>query len=253
MATEQLLQTPFYLDWKFWSAAVAFLALVLSQLPPLHILLRRAKLDAEIYSQMHITHKVGNPNAQLHLILSNTGGREIRIRAIKLTLNRGSEDTFVLPAKNYLQLPGDKEAVLFTSFKLKPGEEWAHIVNFLNFFSRQEDKLYRQLESNLRQDILAKRETLVDKNDMVSADDVNVTPLLTFFEKRFRWMPGEYEMTLRVQTEPPNAMFDKYFRFTLFESDSKELEDYRNDYKYGFGVSLDSPSQLGVLVPLAEA
>lgn len=253
MAAEQLLQTPFYLDWKFWSAAVAFLALVLSQLPPLHVLFRRAKLDAEAYSQMHITHKIGNPNAQLHLILSNAGGRELRIRAIELQFKRGSEDTFVLPAKNYLQLPGDKEAVLLTSFKLKPGEEWAHIVNFLNFFSRPEDKLYKQLESNLRQDILAKREALADKNDIVFADDANVTPLLTFFEKKFRWMPGEYEMTLRVQTDPPNAMSDKHYRITLFESDSKELEDYRNDYKYGYGVSIDSARHLGVLVPLSEA
>ncbi len=60
-------------------------------------------------------------------------------------------------------------------------------------------------------------------------------------------------MTLRVQTEPPNAMSDKHFRITLFESDSKELEDYRNDYKYGFGVSLNSPRHLGVFVPLSEA
>ncbi len=143
MTPEQLLLTPFYLDWKFWSAAVAFLALVLSQLSPLHILFRRAKLDAEAYSQMHITHKVGNPNAQLHLILSNAGGRDLRIRAFELQFKQGSEDMFVLPAKNYLQLPGDRDAVLLTPFKLKPGEEWAHIVNFLNFFSRQDDKQYR--------------------------------------------------------------------------------------------------------------
>ena len=65
MAPEQLLQTPVPLDWTFWSAVVAFLALVLSQLPPLHILFRRAKLDAEGHSQMRITHNIGNPNAPL--------------------------------------------------------------------------------------------------------------------------------------------------------------------------------------------
>jgi hypothetical protein len=253
MVAEQLLQTPFYLDWRFWSAVVAFLALVLSQLPPLHILFRRAKLDAEAHSQMHITHKIGNPHAQLHLILNNTGGRELRIRAIELHFKRGNEDNFVLPAKNYFQLPGDKETVLFTSFKLKPGEEWAHIVNFFNLFSRQEDKLYRQLESNLRQDIVAKREVLEDKDEMVSADDANVAPLFSFFEKKFRWLPGEYDMMLRVQTEPPDTMPSKHFRITLFESDAKELEDYRNDYRYGFGVSLNSARHVGVLVPLSEA
>ena len=177
---------PFYLDWKFWSVAVAVIALILSQLPPIHILLYRAKLDVEAYSRMHLTHKVGNPNAQLHLIISNPGGRELRIKGITLHLRRGTEDEFVLPAQNYLQSPSDKEAVLLTSFKLKPKEEWAHIINFLNLFSRQDEKYYRQLEANLRQDILVKRDALVDKNINVAADDENVQPLLKFFESKFR-------------------------------------------------------------------
>jgi hypothetical protein len=219
---------------------VAFAALILSQLPPLHILFRRARLEAETYSHMHITHKVGNPNAQLHLILNNTGGRELRIRQIELQFRRGNEDSFSLPAKNYLQL-------------LKPGEEWAHIVNFLNFFSRQDEKLYRQLESNLRQDILAKREAIEDKNDLVAADENNVAPLLNFFQQKFRWVPGEYEMTLSVKTEPAGTMKDKRFRITLFESDAQELADYRHDYKYGFGVSLNSSRHVGVIIPVSGA
>lgn len=253
MPTEHALQVPFYLDWKFWSAAIALLALVLSQLPPLHILFRRAKLEIEAYSQMHLTHKVGNPNAQLHLILSNSGGRELRIKELELHFARDNEDNFTLPAKNYLQHPADKDAVLFTSFKLKPGEEWAHIVNFLNFFSRQEDKRYRQLESTLRQDILRKREGLANQNDDVPADEANVAPLQTFFDQKFRWKPGEYTVTLRVRTEPELTTPDKQFRITLFESDSKELEDYRNDFKYGYGVSLNSPRHTGLIIPLSEA
>ena len=253
MAAEQITQIPFYLDWKFWSFVVAFLALSLSQLPPIHILFRRQKLETEAYSQMHITHKVGNPNVQLHLILSNIGGRVLRVRSIELQFKRGEEDDFVLPAKNYMQLSSDKESVLLTSFKLKPEEEWAHIVNFLNFYSRDEDKLFRQLESNLRLDILAKRELLEDKNLNVAADENNILPILEFFKKKFRWLPGEYEMILRVKTDPPNAMSDKHFRFVLFESDSNELSDYQKDYKYGFGVSLNVEKHVGVFVPLSEA
>jgi hypothetical protein len=243
---------PFYLDWKFWSVAVAVIALILSQLPPIHILLRRAKLDVEVYNRMLLTHKVGNPNAQLHLIISNPGGRELRIKGIALRLRRGKEDEFVLPAQNYLQSPGDKEAVLLTSFKLKPKEEWAHIVNFLNFFSRQDEKSYRQLESNLRQDILIKRNALVDQNIIATANDENVQPLLKFFESKFRWLPGEYELTLQIQVEPERASLSRRYRITLFESDSKELTDYRDDYKYGFGVCLDSQRHVGVIVPLTE-
>ena len=253
MAAEQISQAPFYLDWQFWSAVASVLALVLSQLPPLYLVFRRAKLEAETYSHMHITHKVGNPNAQMHLLLSNTGGRAIRIRQIELNFRQDTGDSFNLPAKNYLQSPADKQAILLASFKLKPGEEWGHIVNFLNFFSRQDDKLYRQLESNLRKDIMAKRDGLEDDNQMVTADEANVKPLLDFFKQKFRWIPGEYEMTLSVKTEPKNAMEDKRYRITIFESDSQELADYQHDYKYGFGVSLDSSRHVGVIVPVSEA
>jgi hypothetical protein len=154
MVVEQITQIPFYLDWKFWSFFVALLALFISLLPQILMLIRRPKLEAEVYSHMHIKHKVGNPNSQFHLILSNTGGRTVKIKSISILFKRGDEDSFTLTAKNYLQHTSDKTTVLFTSYKLKPGEEWAHIVNFLNFFSREDDRSFREMESNLRLDFL---------------------------------------------------------------------------------------------------
>lgn len=62
---------PLYLNWSFWAVVVALCAVVLSQIPPIHLLLKKAKLDLELYSRIHLTHKVGNPNLQLHLIISN--------------------------------------------------------------------------------------------------------------------------------------------------------------------------------------
>lgn len=100
MAAEQI---PFYFDWKFWSVTVATLAVVLSQLPPLHVLFRRAKLVCEVYSQMHITHKVGNPTVQLHLILNNTGGRDLRIRAFELEFKRDRERAAVKKCVNSIR------------------------------------------------------------------------------------------------------------------------------------------------------
>jgi len=109
------------------------------------------------------------------------------------------------------------------------------------------------MESNLRQDILAKLGSSADKNEIVSAEDDNVTPLIEFFQKKFKWGHGEYNITLQVQTEPPNAIQDKHFRITLFESDSNELDGYKNDYKYGLGVSLNSDKHTGLLISLSEA
>lgn len=83
---------------------VAALALVLSQLPPLHQILRRSKLAIELYSRV------------------------------------------------------------------------AHMVNFLNYFSRSEEKTYRATEATLKRDIANKAKLPENKERLVEADSVNVKP-----------------------------------------------------------------------------
>jgi len=77
---------PFYLNWSFWAVFVSVIAIALSQMPPVYLWFRRAKLDLEPYSRIHIAHRVGNPTIQLHLILSNIGGREIKVKNIIITI-----------------------------------------------------------------------------------------------------------------------------------------------------------------------
>ncbi len=36
---------PLYLDWSFWAVVVAAVAVALSQLPPIHILIKKAGLE----------------------------------------------------------------------------------------------------------------------------------------------------------------------------------------------------------------
>src|SRR6266446_5318609 len=79
---------PFYLDWTFWTAVVAVLAVALSQLPPLRILFRRAALVMQPYARLIVTHYVGNPNVILHVQLTNSGGRDIRVVSLTLRLTR---------------------------------------------------------------------------------------------------------------------------------------------------------------------
>lgn len=95
----------FYLDWKFWSFAVSFLALLISLLPHTKRL-KRARLDCDVYQKIHISHKVGNPNAQAHIILTNVGGREVRVKGMALKFQRNGAELFPLPAGNYLGSAG---------------------------------------------------------------------------------------------------------------------------------------------------
>lgn len=240
-------EVPLYLDWKFWSAVVAAIALVLSQLPPLHIVFKKAKLTCEAYSRLHLTHKVGNPNSQWHLIIENTGGRAVRVKEINLQFRRIGSEAFELPAQSYLKVPGDSEPVMFTPFRLKPGEEWAHIINFFNIFNRDDEKEYRWLESEIRSDILAQREKPENKDKLCEANKLSVRKATAFFTQQFKWHAGEYELQLVVVTDRNLANFSHNYRFSLFESESKELADYVDQYKYGAGIYWVSAAQPGLL------
>ena len=114
------------MDWKFWSFLVAFAALVLSQLPPIRLWFKKAKLDLELYSRAHLTHKIGNPNVQIHLILRNVGGRNIRIKEISIDIERDGKFLDTLIAQNYVPDALNNQSILLTNFSLAPNDEWSN-------------------------------------------------------------------------------------------------------------------------------
>jgi hypothetical protein len=245
---------PFYADWKFWSFVASTVAIALSQLPPLHILIRSARLSIEAYSQMFITHKYGNPNSHLHLIVSNPGGRKVRVTGINLTMKSKTGQPFTMPAGSYRQNQTDKETVLFTPFSLLPGEEWAHIVYFYPTITRQDDKHIRASRAALRTNIEQKRALREDPGDKsaVRADEAVVAPFIQIFERQFKWLPDEYEMTLSVTTNPPYAIEEARFRFVVYESDTAQMRTVVADYVFGAGVYFDGQNEEGINVPLEK-
>lgn len=248
-----LTPTPLYLDWQFWAAVVAGLALVLSQLPPVVLWFRPRRLEVEVHSRIQVTHRVGNPNVSMFVSVRNTGGRELRIRSLRIVLARDNSPLTDLPAQNYFESPSSQSSVLFVPFTLKPGDTWAHGTNFLNFFDRATEKLYRESESKLGVDIRRKLDTRAeDDKNAVEADPDLVTPFMKLFEQLFIWQPGEYVAELIVEAEPGSASFSRKYRFTLYESDSAELRAHIEDYKFGGGVSYNTDKHAGVLVPLSQ-
>jgi len=244
---------PFYLDWKFWSAIVALAALILSQLPPIYTLVKRARLEVEAYSRIHLTHKVGNPNARLHLIVTNSGGRTIRVKRITLGIKRDGKEIAVLPAQGYYQKLEDTSTVLFTGITLKSKEDWAHTILFVNLFDRPDDKRYRDAEALLIEDIRNKRKLSKNKDKLVEADQKHFAMFLRMFDEKFVWLPGEYELRISVECSDRRADVSTAHRFTLFESDSNTLSNSKKDYKFGDGIYWDSINHPGVYVQIVEA
>ncbi|HQR52480.1 MAG TPA: hypothetical protein PLZ79_04365 [Burkholderiales bacterium] len=170
-----------------------------------------------------------------------------------LGISRDGVQLGTFPARNYFETPTSQSSVLFVPFSLKPGEVWAHGTNFLRFFDRATEKLFRESESALSSDIrrkLAARPE--DDKRAVTAEPALVKPFFDLFERLFVWFPGEYVIALMVDAEPGSASFSKQYRFTLYESDSTELKSHVEDYPYGGGLSYNVDRHAGVFVPLLE-
>lgn len=196
---------------------------------------------------------VGNPNAGVVVSVRNTGGRTLRIKALRLSIARDGKPLVVLQAQSYFETPTAETAVLFVPFMLKPGESWAHSAVFLNEFDRLTEKFFRESESALTADIKDRLEKRAEGDKaMVVADSKLVDPFHQLFKSMFIWLPGEYVATLEVVAEPGSASFSKSYRFTLYESDSRDLAANTEDYKYGGGISYKLATHSGVNVPLAE-
>lgn len=240
-------------DWQFWTAVFAFVAIVLSQLPPFRLWFRPNKLDVEVHSRITVTHKVGNPNVTLYVSIANTGGRDLKVSSISVGIKRDGQPVIGLPAQSYFETTSSREAVLFVPFTLKPNETWGHPTNFYREWDRPTEKLYRESESNLRNRIREKLEARPeDDKKAVVAEDEYLEPFHRLFEAMFIWRPGEYVAELDVQTKQAASSFKKSYRFTLFESDSNELLSHTDDYKYGGGLNYNVDRHVGVFVPITE-
>jgi len=241
---------PFYFDWTFWTALLALLALVLSQFPPISILLRRARLNVEAFERIHVAHSLGDPNATLHLVITNSGGREVKIKSIVLNFHRDGDDQFELKGRGYYQSPADQSAVILTPFRLKPDEEWSHMVNFFSLRSNTEEREVNQIKSTIRNSIAPRKSEPGNDKVFLEAPSELVKPATDYFQRKFRWNSGEYEVTLNVVAEPSEASTSQQYRITVFESDNKQLVDETKRYIYGAGVYFSDREQVPIFLPL---
>jgi hypothetical protein len=233
---------PFYLDWTFWTAVIAVLAVILSQLPPVGVLVRRAAMTLEPYDRLNVTHYLGNANINLHVQIRNTGGRAVRVSSLSLEVTRDDNHTITLPAQSFTRPESPVGSLIFTPFTLELGREWANFVNFFVAFSTSDERASKRLIRDLRADIDMKLRALTSdatkRAEPVEAEPSRVAPLDEFFHAHRFWQAGEYSARLIAKCEPSTASVVRRFRFTLFESDVQELDERTARYKYGFGVYL---------------
>ncbi|PJD92923.1 MAG: hypothetical protein CK424_04980 [Legionella sp.] len=245
--------THLYSNWSFWAVLVSAIAIILSQLPPLRLWFKKARLDIEMYSKISITHQVGNPNLQIHLIVNNIGGRKVRVKGISVSVKKDGELIITLPAQNYLESQNSQNTLLFTPFSLDPSQEWAHIINLLNFFNREDEQEYRALEAKMIANYLSKKSnSKQESQNLIEIDSDLVQPFHGFFDKHFIWNTGEYQLTVNINTDYKIANISKEYRFTIFESHTAQLKEITDRYKFGDGIGWNSGLS-NVMIDIKEA
>jgi hypothetical protein len=133
--------------------------------------------------------------------------------------------------------------LLFAGFKIKPNEDRTHSINFFMDLQRNQERELSELTLAIMNDIIGKKSRQENKDILVEADPVNVQPFNQMLVRNFLWQEGEYAMSLRVESSDAKVFAEKKFRFTLYESDSRQLRNYESRYKYGEGIYYGSEKQ----------
>lgn len=247
LATEPT--TAFYLNWTFWSFVVAFTALVLSQLPKVNLWFKRKKIAFEMHDRITVNHWLGMPSISIFLGISNKGRSTLKIKKIELKIFREKANVANLESTSFFETSTSQVANLFFSFDLPSESTWNHSCWFSNSLDRNKEQKVRSIISEIDKNIAEKAKANSTLGVYLEADEHLVKELIDHKEKYFIWEPGEYYVEILIKSEP-KISFKKNIRFTLYESDTNELNTYSSDYK--FGMHYHNQKNKGINIPISD-
>lgn len=226
-----------------WSAVIAVLALILSQLPPLREIIRGLKVRITVPEIFTIIHFLGNIRMYIFLDVHNIGGRFVSISKIDCVIKDAGGSRWNIPAQTYISRQPTSsgqppQEFLIGWISLKPGEHWSRNVRCFKLLSEAEEEKVNDIISKIRDNITAKlQQRIVQTQALVEADEGIVKEAKDFFEKKFSLSKGNYQLFIAVLSESnPVILSVRGFEFTLFESHIRSLRAITEEYKYGAGI-----------------
>lgn len=178
------------------------------------------------------------------------------MQSIAIAVTGEEGEPFTLPGQAFTESNWKESSHLLTQFSLEPGESWSRFVHFHALPSSENERQAKRLVKDLRNNIIQKLRG-VDRNsedqvDLTEADEAFVVPLIDFFTANRKWRAGQYRAVLSVACTPDRASISKEYRFTLFESDSAELEERTTRYKFGAGLYWEDQERQEIYARLEE-
>ncbi|WP_044873068.1 hypothetical protein [Pseudomonas sp. LFM046] len=222
-----------YLDWKFWSAVVAWLSFTMNVAP---WFIRKAKGTTLRISPLHsisLSHKIGITNLQWHLKFENDGGSTLNVERVYLDIS-SDKGQIRIPAFSYFEKnPADQ--TVFAGLRLKPGEIWQGFLWFNEDLAREQYRELRLIEAETRAELNRGRAQFPDRPVQVIGPQL-LARINQFFESTFKLTATEYQVSVTAECKERVFSYPGY-RFTLYEGDISELRSHTIRYLSGDGVS----------------
>lgn len=232
-----------------WSVAVASVAVMLSQMPPLASLLDRPQVEVRVNGLLSLSHYLGNIQTQMFIDLHNTGDRTAYVSSIDVVmLNKEQTDVWHLPARTYYsrQMPAQPGQVMeypIGLLALRPGEVWSESIRCYELWDNREERevngiayaIQKSIQTKLFERARAPTDAYVPP---VSADEQAVSKAVEFFENKFDLVPGEYMLIVAARTgQYEESILDlRGFRFVIYDNHIDTLRSQVDDYRFGAGI-----------------
>lgn len=240
--------TPFYQNADVWIALFTFLAIILSQLPPIKLWFKKGKLELDVYSKGFLNHSLGSPLIQLHLIINNVGVKAVKIK--KITTDIYVDDSLItsLSALNYVPNPSDNKTVILPTFNIEAKSEWSNITNFQQLLKREEEKIRRDISLIIQKKVSENTDT--EQKEAVTVKNKVVKPLHKIFKENFIWEASRYKIDINIETDDIKTNLSKTIYFTIFETQSNELKAHQDGYSSGDTVYWNSGRFSGTYIDI---
>lgn len=236
---------PWYKNSSLWSAMLAALALVLSQLPPISKWFANPRLEIIHADRIGINNNIGVLGFNLPIELDNKGNISLDVKSIHFeviepdgVIKNYFAESFSKPSTNgapALNLP-------ITSININEKKLWSEFV----YFSQNIDPTTEEDLNNIR--LSVSQSIYNDLDNKRSIGDYSrgeATPEITkkaedYFNSRFNLKKGEYKTKLIVKTAQVEKPYIIESKFTIYDYHIETVKAQADDYKYGAGIYFPS-------------
>jgi hypothetical protein len=231
-------------NWKLrsehFTVALAAVAIVLSQLPPISHWVARQQLAVNVDGRLGLPVNFGIVSYDLYVEVQNLGTRDVVLSDLRLEITEPTSNVREVPAALYVrQFQYDRPSPYASPRVLSPGASLTENVEFTPVLSPDQEEELSNVRTRIESAILAKQVRSTVPGQMVEVDERVVADAKAFFNKNFNLQKGKYLVRLMCNVDGrPTEL--RTASFMLYDHHVRMFKAQTEDYRLGFGLYYNS-------------